>query len=409
MVCAHAAELLKQNSATLDKLWPGAPFGIYSAELNRRDTLFPVIFGGIGSVVRPAQAFGHRDVLIIDEAHLVSDNTSTMYQRFIAALKETNPNLIVVGFTATPYRMKIGLITDGELFDDIVFDLTSFDNFNRLVALGYLAPLISRRTKTEYDISEVGTVGGDYNQKQLAKAVSKSDITRAACLELIGAAEDRHCGIIFGDSIEHGEEIASILNGEGEAAGCVHSKQGKTENAAIMSAHRAGEIKWLVNKDILTTGYDWPPLDICGMLRHTQSPGLWVQMLGRLTRPYDFQNEQQYKPGFEYAKANALILDFARNSERLGPVNDPKLPRKKGKGTGDAPIRLCESCGCYNHASARVCDECGAPFTFKPKITENASQADVMRSPVPVVEHYHVNRVSYRKLQRPGSAAMMQV
>ena len=408
MVATHAAELIKQDAATLEKLWPGAPYGIFSAELRRRDTLYPILFVGIGSAIGAISSFGQIDVFIVDEAHLISDKEGSQYQRMIAGLKLVNPNMIVVGFTATPYRMKVGLITDGTIFDDLVFDLTSYDNFNKLVSLGYLAPLISRRTRVEYDISNVGTVAGEYNQKELAKAVSKSEVTQAAISELVGASLDRHSGIIFADSIDHAEEISSILSEMGEGAGCVHSKQPSGINASILSAHRNGELKWLVNKDKLTTGYDFPPLDVCGMLRHTMSPGLWVQMLGRLTRPYDFQNERQAIEGFDYVKGNALVLDFARNSERLGPINDPKLPKPKGKGTGDAPIKLCDACGCYNHASARRCDECGAEFSFKTKISQTASQAEVMRSPVPIVEIYNVKNVVYSKIARPGATAMLK-
>lgn len=409
MVATHNAELIKQDAATLSKLWPEAPYGVFSAELRRRDTMFPILFVGIGSAVSAIAAFGHIDIFIVDEAHLISDKEGSQYQRMIAGLKERNPNMIVVGFTATPYRMKVGLITDGTIFDTIVYDLTSFDNFNRMVSLGYLAPLISRRTKVEYDISEVGTVAGEYNQKDLAKAVSKSDITKAAVQELVTAGLDRNCGIVFGDTIEHAEEITHYLNELGEAAGCVHSKLGKKLNDEILAAHSNGDLKWLVNKDKLTTGYDMPPLDICGQMRHTMSPGLHVQILGRLTRPFDFLNPQHAEkyPNHQYTKGNALVLDFARNCERLGPVNDPKLPRAKGKGTGDAPIRICDACGTYNHASARVCDGCGLPFNFKPKISEKASQAEVMRSPVPIVETYKVKRVIYKKIQKPGSPALL--
>lgn len=408
MVATHNAELIKQDAATLERLWSEAPYGIFSAELRRRDTLYPILFVGIGSAVGAIPAFGKIDVFIVDEAHLISDKEGSQYQKMIAGLKAVNPNMIVVGFTATPYRMKVGLITDGTIFDDIVYDLTSYDNFNRLVSLGYLAPLVSRRTKVEYDISNVGTVAGEYNQKELAKAVSKSEITQAAVSELVSVSHDRHSGIIFADSIEHAEEITSILSEMGEGAGCVHSKQPAGVNSAILSAHRDGELKWLVNKDKLTTGYDFPPLDVCGMLRHTMSPGLWVQMLGRLTRPYDFQNERQSIRGFDYVKTNALVLDFARNSERLGPINDPKLPKAKGKGTGDAPIKLCDSCGCYNHASARRCEECGAEFLFKTKISQTASQAEVMRSPLPIVETYKVSSVLYTRIGRPGSYPMLK-
>jgi DNA repair protein RadD len=411
IVCAHAAELLKQNSDTLRDMWPSAPFGIFSAELGRKETIWPITFAGIGSIVNHAAAFGRVNVLVVDECQLVSDVESSQYRKFIAALKLINPGLIVIGFSATPYRLKVGLITDGTLFDDIVYDITDFNSFNDLVSRGFLAPLISRKTQAEYDLESVGLVAGEYNQKQLARAVSKSEITEAACREIIQKTQDRNCGIVFADSIEHCEEIAYFLQDQGETCGIVHSRQSKKINDEIMALHRAGLIKWLINKDKLTTGYDWPPLDACAMLRHTKSPGLWVQMLGRLTRPFDFQNPRHAEkcPGFNYTKGNALVLDFARNSDALGPINDPKLPKAKGKGTGDVPIKICDHCGTYNHPSKRFCDDCLQPFSFKAKIEEKASQAEVMKSPTPVVEWFDVGSAYYEKIRSrtPGQPSMM--
>lgn len=418
IIVSHAqSELVRQNMRALESLWPGAPIGAFSAELRRKESFFPITFGTIGSMVKAAPSFGHIDVMIVDEAHLIGDVEDSMYQKFIASLKLANPHLIIIGFTATPYRMKMGLITDGNLFDHLVYDLTSIDQFNWLVSNNYLCPLISRRTKAEYDISGVGTIEGEFNQKQLAAAVSKSDVTEAACRELIESATDRHCGIIFCDSIEHAEETLSILLSEGETGGLVHSKQSNKSNDDILSAHKAGEIKWLVNKDKLTTGYDWPPLDIVGMLRHTKSPGLMVQMLGRATRPYDWENPHQYKPGFEYTKQNARVLDFARNCEELGPINDPKMPRKKGKGGGPPPIRICEEmtgplggkCDGYNHAAARFCQWCLQPFQWETKIVERASEAEVMRSVTPIVKTFDVKRVLYSKVGRHGQPNMLRV
>lgn len=48
----------------------------------------------------------------------------------------------------------------------------------------------------------------------------------------------------------------------------------------------------VVNNNVLTTGFDDPEIDLIAVLRHTASSPLWVQMLGRGTRPV-------YAPGFD--------------------------------------------------------------------------------------------------------------
>ena len=60
----------------------------------------------------------------------------------------------------------------------------------------------------------------------------------------------------------------------------------------------------------------------------------------------------------EGGKANCLVLDFATNTKRLGPINDPVIPRKKGEGAGDVPVKLCDHCGAFNHIKVKFCSNC---------------------------------------------------
>jgi DNA repair protein RadD len=103
-------------------------------------------------------------------------------------------------------------------------------------------------------------------------------------------------------------------------------------------------------------------------------------------------------------------LDFAGNTVRLGPINDPVKPsRKNGKGTGEAPIKICDVCGSYNHASVRVCADCGAEFEFKTKLKSVADTAEVIRSDLPVIEWLNVKKVIYTKHIKAGSPPILKV
>lgn len=408
LMLVHVKELVEQNANKLKQLWSEAPLGIYSAGLNSREVYFPIVFGGIASVNSNPEQFGHRDLVIVDEAHCISNSENTMYQKVIVKLKEINPNLKVIGLTATPYRLGQGMITDGGLFTDICFDLTGMSAFNELIAQGFLAPLIPKRTSIELDTSNVGISNGDFKQKELQDAVDIDEITYKAIKELIEYGQSRHCGMVFTTGIKHTENVCSAIQSFGETATFVHSKMPTKERDERLLDFKAGIYKWIVSNGVLTTGFDHPPVDIGGILRPTMSPGLWVQILGRYCRPYDFRINAI--PGFDYVKENALILDFAGNTKRLGPINDPVKPRKKGQKTGEAPIRICPECGVYNHASARKCYACGHEFPEgHSKLFDHAGTEELIKSDLPLVESFKVDRVFYHKHQKPNSKPILRV
>lgn len=399
LMLTHVKELIEQNAIKLKQLWVNAPIGIYSAGLNSRDTANPILFGGIQSVSKAIEKgvnFGFRDLIIIDEAHLLSTSDTTMYQKTITALKQINPNLKVIGFTATPYRLKQGLLTESGLFTDVCYDVCSLESFNRLIAEGYISTLIPQPTQTEINLTEVGLVAGEYNNKQLENATDNKDLLYKVCAEMAEKAHNRKHWLIFTSGISSAEHTAEILQSFGLNAAAVHSKLKKKENDARIAAFKSGELRILVNKDMLTTGFDFPPIDFIGMLRATLSPGLWVQMLGRGTRP---------SPG----KQNCLVLDFPGNVKRLGPINDPVLPRKPGKGGGEAPVRICEKCGTYNHASARFCILCNEVFSFKPAFLQTSNTAELVKGDEPIIEYLSIQKVIYNLHEKIGSPPSMKV
>jgi DNA repair protein RadD len=400
LVCTHVKELLKQNSSKLAEIWPSAPFGIYSAGLKQRDTALPIIFGGVASVKNVVKSIGHRDLMFIDEAHLLSPDSDTMYHQVIGELQEINPYMKVIGLTATPFRLGQGLLTDSGLFTDIVYDMTGMAAFNRLVSEGFIAPLIPKRTRTVIDVSDVSIARGEYVKGQLEAAVDKDAITYAACQEMCELAQDRGSWLVFASGIKHAEHVAQMLRNFGISSVAIHSKMAGGDEARDKAIRdfKNGMIRCVVNNNVLTTGFDHPAIDFIGMLRPTTSPGLWVQMLGRGTRP-----------SLDTMKQNCLCLDFAGNTARLGPINDPCIPNKKGKGGGDVPVKICEACGTYNHISARECCYCGAEFNIRIKLVKSADTQELIRDDKPLIETFDVSRVMYTRHQKEGSPDSIRV
>lgn len=410
----HSQELIEQNAEKLKMIWPSAPCGIYSAGLGQKDIGYPITFAGIASLNKAdLSRFGRFDFILVDECHLISPKEETMYRRVINYFLSINPYLKVIGLTATAYRLGQGKLTDGEnpLFTEIIVDCTTREAFNWFIDQGYLCKLVPRRTDTKADLSGVRIKGGEFEEKSATLAFDK--ITYEAVQEMLREGADRKHWLIFASGVQHTESVAEMLNSVGIPTTFVHSKlKPKSEREKRIKAFKNGEFQAMVNNGILTTGFDYPSIDYIAMLRATLSPGLWVQMLGRGTRPlysdgYDLNTQGGRLASIENSeKPNCLVSDFACNVVRLGPINDPIIPAPKGKKKpGDAPIKICESCACYNHASVRFCEFCGWEFPRHIKISAEAATAELIapsNEPL-VIEIFKVDHVEYGVYTKKGS------
>lgn len=424
MMLTHVKELIEQNCEKLETLWPAAPVGIYSAGLGQKIAGLPITFAGVQSAVNAAHLFGKIDLVIIDECHLVGPEANSSYQKLLEVLKKINPKLKVIGLSATPYRLGLGLITDGGIFTDMVYNITGVQAFCQLIDDGFLSPLVARPTNVQLDITGVGKSKGEFIERQLQFAVDKDEITRAAIREALEVMSDRNHIMVFASGVQHAENITRVLLEYGQSAVCAHSKMGK--QADINKEEFGRKLhRFIVSNNQLTTGVDYPHVDGIIMLRPTASPGLWVQMLGRGTRVvyyrflgFDITSREHRLEAIRLGgKLDCLVLDFAGNTMRLGPINDPSVPRKKGEGTGEIPIKICETkrlvngngCGAYNHISARKCDGCRQDFKIEVKITATASTRDLVIRDEPVVEVLPIERVTYMVHRKKGVPPSLKV
>lgn len=329
LIVTHVRELIAQNHAEMLGLWPEAPAGVYSAGLGRREADARILFAGIQSVHRKAVEIGHCDLVLIDEAHLIPVSSATMYRRFIDELMAINPKLKVIGFTATPYRLDSGMLHEGDaaLFTDLAFEVS----VRELIDRGYLCPLVSKQPKTRLDVGGVGSRGGEFIASELQAAVDKEAITRAAVSEVIAYGAERKSWLAFCSGVEHARHVAEEFRGRGITCSTIFGDTPKDERDKIIAAFKRGEIRALASMGVLTTGFNAPGVDLIAMLRPTKSAGLYVQMAGRGTR---------LAPG----KANCLVLDFAGNVSRHGPIDLVEPRRPGGAGGGEAPTKVCPEC-----------------------------------------------------------------
>ena len=345
LMLTHVKELIAQNAEKMREHWQNAPMGIYSASLNKRCLSEPITFAGIQSIVRRAKLLGHIDLIIVDEAHSINHGDAGNYRKLINELKEINADLRVVGLTASPYRLGHGMIHEG---DDVIFDaLIEPIQIETLIDKGYLAPLRSKHTDFEIDVDGVKKRGGEFIAGELERAVDTNDNNVASVKETIRRASDRKSWLVFCTGVAHAQHISELFTSMGVTSACVTGDTPQQERADILQRFKAGEIRALTNMNVLTTGFDYPGIDCLVMLRPTMSPGLYLQMAGRGMR-------------IAPEKDDCIVLDFAGNVKRHGPITAVEPPNKKGKGI--APSKVCPQCSEIILAALSICNCCGFEF-----------------------------------------------
>ena len=362
LMLTHVKELIEQNAEKMRAHWPTAPLGIYSASINSKVLGEPITFAGIQSIRTKAQEIGHIDLVVVDECHLINHKDEGGYRRLLGELQAINPHLRVIGLTATPYRLGHGLITDKPALFDALIEPVSIEE---LVFKQHLAPLRSKITSLRLDTTGVRKRGGEFIESELFKAVDTKDNNEKAVREIIDLAGDRKAWLLFCSGVDHAEKIAGILNRHEVAAGCVTGTTPKAERERLIGDFKSGRLRALTNANVLTTGFDYPDIDLIAMLRPTMSASLYMQMAGRGMRPKSHTD-------------HCLVLDFAGVVQTHGPITAVRPPRKGSDGTGEAPVKVCDACGELCHLSARECTCCGTPFPAREPKRLKLHDVDIM-------------------------------
>lgn len=339
LILTHVKELVAQNADKVAAL-TDAP-SIYAAGLRQKAYEGKTVVASVQSAARNMAAFnGVFSLVIIDECHRVSSDRQSQYQLILGQLQQNNPNLKILGLTATPYRLGSGWIygqhyhgkvgnTQGPVFAQCIFELP----LRPLIKQGYLtAPTLYDGLTAQYDFSQLRpNENGDYSEPEVNSLLGKMGrATRLIAQQLMSLGRQRQGVIIFAATVKHAEEIQQLLAGESVAL--LTASTPAHERDACIKAFKARDIKFLVNVAVLTTGFDAPHVDFIAILRPTASISLFQQMVGRGLR---------LSPG----KTACLVIDYAANGYDLyhPEVGEPK-PNSKA-----VPVQVpCPSCGFAN-------------------------------------------------------------
>ena len=260
LLITHQAELIKQNYLEFVKNFDTEKIniGIYSAGLKCRDTRSRVLFAGIQSVYKKAWILGWFDLILVDEVHLVNNKNSGMYRTFLEEMQKINSKIIIAGLSATPYRMKAGLLTEGDeaLFDEIchettIKELIDPNHYRNKDKKQYLCNLISKNAVNKVDLTNVHIRAGEYKADEMESAFMQNDLVSLAVKEIQEYTTDRKKVLIFCAGISHCEDVYEKMKALNMNCAFVHSQQKNEINQEILRNFKEGIIKYILNIGIL--------------------------------------------------------------------------------------------------------------------------------------------------------------
>jgi len=382
LVLTMQSELIVQNAAKLRLLNDPRDVGIYNAKLKQRDLQRPITVGSIQSLVNRAYDKPFH-AIHLDECHQLADKQTGQYRTFLAAQRLQNPDLLVVGYSATPYKLSSGRLDQGK---DALFAGTAYEyDVMRGINDGWLTRPVTPKIDGRVDLSGVHTRGGEYIATELAAAVDVDAITERAVDEMVTRGADRSHWVCFACNVEHAKHVAEKLTERGIVAAVVYGELATDERKYRLDAFERGEIRCLVSVDVLSTGWDSPRVSLISLLRPTKSASKYVQYIGRGMRIF---------PG----KTDCLILDHCNLVEYFGPIDAIRVRDKaQGEATGEAIVKVCSACEEYRPAGERICKACGHPFPEPAKELYAAPSTKAVTSDAIEPEWHDVTDVLYAR------------
>lgn len=358
MILAHRDELVTQAEAKYRSVVPDARIGVVKAERHEvRGT--NVVVASVQSLnARRRERTPRPHLLVIDEAHHA---TAKSYRDIIAWA-----GCPTVGVTATLARSDGKALgrAHGGVFDEVVYERTIL----WMIRQGYLADVEGKRVVVDdLDLTGMRKVGGDYSEGQLSERLLGSSAPEQVAKAVAGHAGGQP-GVIFAPTVESAHAFTDAMRAQGFTCASVWGAMPLEERRRVLRDYAAGRVDWLSNCMVLTEGFDAPRATVAVIARATQSAPLYVQMVGRVLRPY---------PG----KDKALVLDVvgATTQHELATLSvlAGKAPRDTAaKSLLDLYGAPCEACMVPADECTWAEDEpCCPACTHRPLLREEASLA----------------------------------
>jgi DNA repair protein RadD len=382
LIIVPTKELCEQNyKEAVDYCDKAKNIGVCCSKLHRFEINRQLVIGTITSLVKRRYELGKFDLVIIDECHRFSPEKKGIYWKTITAL---NVSARIIGMTATPYRMDMGLIHDPvpEKKGKSIFTKSVYkSDIKQLISEGYLSHVKDVSGEIHADLEGVPLAGKDYNTEIMGVKFNAIVFDAVKDLRAKFTAYNIKTAIIFASSLDNADCIWFEWN-DSKTMRIIHGDMDEHDRKNTIEWLKHGHgCRYIVNVGILTTGFDFTALDCVVLMRATKSIGLYIQMVGRVIRAH---NEKEF----------GYLIDYGTNVERHGPIDNIQIKTKIHADNGKQPVKQCDKCKEYSPINAENCDHCWHLFPE----SENGDYA--MRSNAQVIEapvKHEISRVKVEK------------
>lgn len=320
VICLQSSkELLLQNYEKL--LGFGGEATIFSAGLGSKD-ISHTTFATPKSILPHIDKFVFMGVkiLLIDECQLQCKPGSVIDK----ILKKLGKDVKVLGFTASPLLLRQSVYGSelkmlNRTNDSIFTSIIHVTQIQELTSQGFWSPLIYEVRKQKMDSLKLNTTGSDFTDESVNIFYSENNIVDQLVETHNKLVNERKSILVFVSSISAAEELKAKINKKD--CEIIHSKLPDKQRDLVIKLFKNGTLKTLININIVSIGFDHPPLDCILHAAPTNSFGRYLQHIGRAVRIHP-------------SKKDALIVDFSGNVENFGRVEDTTYELIEGYGWG---------------------------------------------------------------------------
>lgn len=344
LVLVPNQDLLIQNGEKMQMT--GEEFSYYSASVSK-SLRHHIILATEGTFKSIAKERGSDFTLVIvDEA----DRVTPTFKKIIEDMREGNPLLRVIGMTGTPFRSLTGYIYELDLNNKITQEavdpyykkLLYQVSCDELIEQGHLTPVQIGLSSESYDTSSIKLSGEDFTDAELKKTFEEKTVTQKIVSDFVGKTINDPFGVIvFCATVKHAKEVFDLLP-EGQAV-LLHGGLSNAERKQAIHLYKTQQVKYLVNRDIASVGFDAPWSGHCVLMRSVGSNRLAQQMFWRIVRLHE-------------GKEIATIHDYGNNIENLfdgsSEIFKPQIKAYGSKPSIKISV-MCEYCGTDQEFSKR--------------------------------------------------------
>lgn len=341
LVLQHRVELVSQNRRTFGRMAPDVATDLYTAD--RKNWSTGATFGMVQtlSIDENLKSMPKLDFIVVDEAHHVAARS---YKKIVDHAMELNPDLKLLGVTATPGR------GDGKGMIEMFSNVADVIKLGELVAGGFLVKprffVIDCCIREE--LSKVRVTANDFDMEQVAAIMDQSPVTMKVIEEWKAKAGDRRT-VVFCSTVVHAQHVCFAFQSEGIKANWISGDMPMSDRVDILQRFDKGLVQVIVNVAVLTEGWDCQPVSCVVLLRPCSYKSTMIQMIGRGLRKVD----PELYPGI--VKDDCVVLDFGYSLVKHGTI-------ETGSNINGAcdkdQYQVCPECGTRCPADEEFCPMC---------------------------------------------------